>query len=327
MIRTYLDKELDPEFKSIISRPPAYLGIWSNEGISDEKIFQKIGRDIIYPLISTPIDPEVTVTDRFIPGPKGAPDISIRIYEPKERKGLLPGILYFHCGGYSLGSPAHEDANCYKYVKEINCVIISPDYRLAPENPAPAAYEDCYQSFLWFAAHAEELGVDSSRLAVTGMSCGGGLTIAVAMMARDRKGPSLTFQMPIAPTIDDRLKTQSSLAFTDPRALNYKTCKKIWNLYLGKGHEDREDISSYAAPSRAMDLSGLPPCYSYVGGLDPHRDETIAYINRLLQSDVSAGFSLYPHCIHGFEIENPDAEISKQAVNTAIWFMKRALYK
>ncbi|NCB77356.1 MAG: alpha/beta hydrolase [Negativicutes bacterium] len=327
MNRTYLDRELDPELKSIIARPPAYLGIWSNEGISEDKIFRKIGRDIIYPLIPTPPDPEVKVTEKVIPGPKGAPDMSIRIYEPKERKGMLPGVLYFHCGGYSLGSPAHEDASCYKYVKEVNCVIVSPNYRLAPENPAPAAYEDCYQALLWVAEQANEIGIDCSRLAVTGLSCGGGLAIAVAMMARDRKGPLLTFQMPIAPTIDDRLNTKSSLEFTDPRALNYKTCRKIWDLYLGEGHENRDDISPYAAPSRATDLSGLPPCYSYVGALDPHRDETIAYINKLLQAGVSAGFSLYPQCIHAFELENPEAEISKQAVAMAILFLKKALYK
>lgn len=322
MGKTYLETGLDPEFIGILTKPPAYLGAWSNE-----KIIRKIGRDIIYPLIPTPPDPDVTVTDRLIPGPEGASDIPVRIYEPKEKKGPLPGVLYLHYGGYAIGSPAHEDATCYKYVKEVNCVIISPDYRLAPENPAPAAYEDCYATLLWFEANAQDLSVDPSRLAVTGLSCGGGLTIAVALMARDRNGPKLVFQMPLAPTIDDRLKTKSSLEFTDPRALNYDSCKKIWDLYLGKGHEERDDISPYAAPSRAKDLSGLPPCYSYVGSLDPHRDETIEYINRLLQVGVPAGFTLYPGGIHGFELEVPDAAISKHAVDTAIWSLKRALYK
>jgi len=322
MSKIYLEKELDPEFLSILTNPPAYLGAWSNE-----RILRKIGRDIIFPLIPVPPDPEVTVTDRLIPGPEGAPDIPVRIYEPKVNKELLPGVLYLHYGGYAIGSPSHEDATCYKYVKEVNCVIVSPDYRLAPENPAPAAYEDCYSTLKWFEANAKDLGVDSSRLAVTGLSSGGGLTIAVALMARDRKGPKLVFQMPLAPTIDDRLRTKSTLEFTDPRALNYDSCKKIWDLYLGKGHEDRDDISPYAAPSRAMDLSGLPPCYSYVGSLDPHRDETIDYITRLVQAGVPAGFTLYPGGIHGFELENPYAEISKHAENTAIWSLKRALHK
>ena len=322
MGKTYLEKNLDPEFSRILSQPPAYLGAWSNE-----IILRKIGREIIYPLIPTPPDPEVTVTDRLIPGSKGAPDIPVRIYEPKEKKGLLPGVLYLHYGGFTLGSPAHEDATCYRYVKEVKCIIISPDYRLAPENPAPAAYEDCYSTLIWFEANAIALGVDSSRLAVTGLSAGGGLTIAVALMVRDRKGPKLAFQMPIAPAIDDRLKTKSSREFTDPRALNYDSCRRVWNLYLGKGHEDRDDVSPYAAPGRAVDFSGLPPCYTYVGAMDPFRDETIDYINRLMRAGISAGLTLYPGGIHAFEIEIPDAEISKHAVDTAIWSLKRALHK
>ena len=324
---TKFEKELDPDFLSILSRPPAYLGIWSNEKVTAEKIFSKIGRDIIYPLIPTPPDPDVTVTDQLIPGPKGAPNILVRIYEPKIKNGLVPGILYLHYGGYSIGSPAHEDSTCYRYVKEVNCVIISPYYRLAPENPAPAAYEDCYAALVWLAANAASLGVDASRLAVTGLSSGGGLAIAVALMARDRKGPSLIFQMPLAPTLDDRFKTKSSREFRDPRALNYDSCKKIWNLYLGKGHEDRDDISPYAAPGRAENLSGLPPCYCHVGGLDPLRDEIIDFTNRLIQADISVGFSLYPGGIHAFEIENPDAEISKHAINTAVWALRRALHR
>ncbi len=316
---TYLEERLDPEFLRVLTEPPAYLGAWSNE-----TIIRKIGRDIIFPVVPTPPDPAVAVTERSIPGPEGAPEIPVRIYAPRERSGALPGLLYLHYGGYVIGSPAHEDATCYKYVKEVGCVILSPAYRLAPEDPAPAAYEDCYAALLWLAANAGALGVDPGRLAVTGLSCGGGLTIAVSMMARDRGGPKLVLQMPLAPTIDDRLRTPSSREFTDPRALNCDSCKKIWDLYLGKGHEDRDDISPYAAPGRATDFSGLPPCYSYVGDLDPHRDETIAYITRLAQAGIPTGFSLYPGGIHGFELEVPDAEISRHAMDTAVWSLKRA---
>jgi acetyl esterase/lipase len=319
MDKNYLEKRLDPEFLKVLANPPAYLGAWTNE-----KIYQKIGRDIIFPLIPTPPDPDVTVTGQFIAGPEGSPAIPVRIYEPKIKKGLLPGLLYFHYGGYSIGTPAHEDAICYRYVKEVNCVIVSPEYRLAPENPAPAAYEDCYAALLWFAANAGKLGVDPARIAVTGFSSGGGLTVAVCLMARDRGGPLPVCQMPIAPTIDDRLQTSSSREFTDPRALNYGSCKSLWDLYLGKGHAEREDISPYAAPSRAKDLSGLPPCYTYVGGLDPHRDETIAYITRLVQAGVPASFTLYPGVIHGFELEVPEAALSRHAVKTALAFLKRA---
>jgi len=202
---------------------------------------------------------------------------------------------------------------------------------LAPEYKAPAAAEDCYAALLWFKEwfkeNAAKLGVDASRLAVTGFSAGGGLTVAVALMAKDRKGPAIAFQMPLAPTMDDRMKTRSTLEFTDKRALNYESVKNIWNQYLGEGHELKDDISPYAAPARATDLSGLPPCYSYVGGLDPHRDETIDYISRLAQAGVPTGFTLYSGGIHGFQLENPEAGISQHAVKTAIWMLKRGLRK
>lgn len=321
MSESYLEKYLDPEFTYILSQPPAYLGAWSNENF-----LRKIGRDIIYPPIPVPPDPEVKITEQMIPGPGGAPEVKIRIYEPKIRTGILPGLLYFHYGGYTIGSPKHEDDMCYRYVKDIGCVIVSPEYRLAPENPAPAAYEDCYETLLWFVANASKFGVDPLRIAVTGLSSGGGLTIAVCLMARDRGGPMPIFQMPIAPTIDDRLQTKSSKEFKDPRALNYNSCKHIWDFYLGKGHENRNDISPYAAPARATDLSGLPPCYCYVGGLDPHRDETIAFIERLTQVQNQTGFSLIPGGIHAFQIESPNAGISRYAIGTAIYYLKHALY-
>lgn len=317
-----MEKRLDPEFIEILTNPPAYLG-----ALTSDKILRIIGRETVFPVPDTSPDPEVIVSERLIPGPQDAPDIPVRIYEPKIKTGILPGMLYFHYGGYAIGSPRHEDAICYRYVKEVNCIIVSPDYRMAPENPAPAAYEDCYAALLWLSENAKELGIDNERLAVTGFSSGGGLSIAVALMTRDRKGPRLAFQMPIAPTIDDRMLNKSTLEFIDPRALNFQTCKNLWNQYLGKGHEIKDDISCYAAPSRAKDFSGLPPCYTYVGDLDPHRDETIDYITRLTRAGVPAGFTLYPGGIHGFELEIPDAQISKHAVGTAIWSLKRALRK
>lgn len=321
MSESYLDRYIDPEFAHILNQPPAYLSAWSSE-----KIIRKIGRDIIYPPIPVPPDPEVAVTERTIPGPEGAPDLPVRVYAPKKKTGILPGLLYFHYGGFTIGSPRHEDAMCYRYVKEVGCVIVSPAYRLAPENPAPAAYEDCYAALLWLSSHGEEVGADPSRIAVTGLSSGGGLAVAVCLMARDRGGPMPVFQMPVAPTIDDRPCTKSSTEFNDPRALNYNSCRKIWNFYLGKGHEDRDDISPYAAPSRAEDLRGLPPCYCYVGGLDPHRDAALAFAARLTQADVQTGFSLYPGAIHAFQLELPEARISRHAIATSVWYLKNAFW-
>lgn len=323
MAKNYFEERLDPEFISVLTDPPAYLAAWT-----DENVANKVSRDITFPPAPpTPSDPEVDFYNRMIPGIEGSPEVRVRIYEPKEKKELLPGVLYLHYGGYSVGSPEHEDYECIRIVKEVKCVIISVDYRMAPEHYYPAALYDSYAGLVWLAENAQELGVDASRIAVTGFSAGGGLTVAVALYARDNNGPAIAFQMPIAPTMDDRLKTRSTLDFTDKRALNYESCKNIWNQYVGEGHQDRDDIPIYAAPSRAVDLSGMPPCYAYVGDLDPHSNETIDYITRLTQAGVATGFTLYPGGMHGFQLQNPEAEISKHAVNTSIWALKRALYK
>lgn len=321
MIDSYLDADIDPEFRSILTQPPAYLGAWSSE-----RYIRRIGRDIIFPAPIVAPDENVDVSGMRIPGPDGGPDIRLRIYSPKSRSGKLPGLMLFHYGGYTIGSPEHEDALCYQYVSDVGCVIVAPAYRLAPENPAPAAYEDCYAAWLWLSENADLLDIDKNRIAVTGLSSGGGLTLAVCLMARDRGGPMPCFMMPVAPTIDDKLATPSSRQFNDPRALNYDSCRKIWNMYLGKGHEDRDDISPYAAPARERDLRGLPPCYCYVGGLDPHRDETINLVSALARAGVQTSFSLYAGGIHAFQLEIPEAKLSRQAISAAEWALRRALY-
>lgn len=277
-------------------------------------------------LASTPVIHEsVSIEDRFIPGPEGGPDIRIRIYGPAVRNEILPGTLWIHGGGYVVGNPEMNDDLCSLFVTEAQCVVVSVDYRLAPENPFPAPLEDCYTALEWFAEHAADLGVDASRLAVAGNSAGGGLTAAVSLLARDRQGPSLIFQMPLYPMIDDRNTTPSSHAIVDERIWNRELNLKGWAMYLGEDH--RGEVSPYAAVSRATDLSGLPPTYTCVGELEPFRDETIDYIARLSRAGVPTEFHLYPGSFHGFEIVVPQAEISKRAKAQYVDALKRALHK
>ncbi len=318
----YFEDGLDPQLSSVLTTPPAYLAAWT-----DENVARNAPRDETFPPAPpTPPDPDVDFYNKMIPGPAGAPEVRVRIYEPKVKDEILPGVLYLHYGGYSIGSPEHEDLNCIRYVKEVKCVVVSVDYRMTPENPAPAAYEDCYAALCWFAANAKDMGVDPDRIAVTGFSAGGGLTCSLVLLARDRKGPKICFQMPLAATIDDRLATDSTKNFTDKRGLNYESCKNIWNMYVGKGHENRDDVDKYAAPARETDYSNLPPCYSFVGGLDPHRDEMINWISNLAKAGVPASFSLFAGGLHGFDLENPDAFISKLAVDTSTAYLRRALH-
>ncbi|WP_276357259.1 alpha/beta hydrolase [Cohnella caldifontis] len=263
-----------------------------------------------------PADPSdsVRITERRISGVDRNP-ITIKIYEPDHREeSNRPALLWIHGGGYVLGHPGNEDAICQSFVEAAGCVVFSPDYRLAPEHPFPAGIEDCYAALLWVAsAAAEEWNLDLSRIAIGGGSAGGGLTAALALLARDRGGPAIRFQMPLYPMIDERCATPSSQEFMDPRVWNASNNRAAWNMYLGAHAHDA--ISPYAAPARAASLAGLPPVYTCVGQLDPFRDETIEYAARLAQAGVEVEFHLYPGCYHAFEHIVPDAEISKRARN------------
>jgi acetyl esterase/lipase len=308
------NERLAPELRSSVSLLPDGLA----KGFTPETIATT---RIQVPPIS---DPQVEVSNQLIPGSDGVTKVKVRIYKPRNLPGPHSGILYLHGGGYATGSPELFDFICNDLVKEVGSVIISPDYRLAPENPYPAGLDDCYAALTWFAANAPSLDVDPERIAVTGASSGGGHTIAVALLSRDRCGPKICFQMPLYPTMDDRLLTPSSQAIQDGRVLNLETCENIWRMYLGAEHKNM-DIPIYASPGRATDLKGLPPAYTFVGELDPHRDETINYVTQLLRADVSTGFALYPGCFHGFEIFAPQAKISQLAQQMSILALKEAL--
>ncbi|OOM30499.1 alpha/beta hydrolase [Clostridium beijerinckii] len=214
-------------------------------------------------------------TIRSIQGPES--ELKVKIYEPVNRKDVvLPALLWIHGGGYVLGNPDIDDGLCEQFVLVGNCVVFSIDYRLAPQFKYPAAFEDCYAGLQWMVARAEELCIDTSKVAVAGTSAGGGLTAALTLMARYRGGPEIAFQMPLCPMIDDRNITPSSYEISKenfPKLWNREQNQLAWSMYLG--NIASEEVPSYAAPIRARNFTGLPPAYICVGELDLFRDETI----------------------------------------------------
>jgi acetyl esterase/lipase len=259
-----------------------------------------------------PENPNVTTEDRTVPGPAGEPDIMVRIYRPVNATGTLPGIYYIHGGGMILGNVAGEDANAAMVCDQVGAVVVSVEYRLAPENPHPAPAEDCYAGLRWMADNAAELGVDPARLGLYGASAGGGLVIAVALMARDRGGPALKFMMPIYPMLDDRNETASSQEITDVGIWDRAGNIEAWAWYLGGKPADQ-----YAAPARAEDLAGLPPAFIDVGTVDLFRDEDIAFAQRLMAAGVPTEFHVNPGSYHASETFAPEAALTQR-----IWAMR-----
>ncbi|MEX5711769.1 alpha/beta hydrolase [Parafrankia sp. FMc6] len=241
----------------------------------------------------------VDVQDLHVPGPPDAPEVPIRVYRPQGRTRPTAGLLNIHGGGFVLGDIGIDDASCVDLVRALGVVVVSVDYRLAPEHPFPAALEDCYVALEWMAANTSHLGVDPARVAVRGISAGGGLAAALALLTRDRGGPPLCYQFLGVPELDDRLNTPSMRRFVDTPMWNRPNAIISWTSYLGEGVPGTLDVSPYAAPARATDLTGLPPAYISVMEFDPLRDEGIAYAQALLAADVAVELHLFPGTFHG----------------------------
>tara|TARA_B100000749_G_scaffold7539_1_gene6184 strand:- start:217 stop:1176 length:960 start_codon:yes stop_codon:yes gene_type:complete len=262
----------------------------------------------------------VVMEDRNIPGPDGSPEVGVRIYKPVDVSGSLPGMFFIHGGGMIMGSIEGENLKAAMLCETIQAVVVSVEYRLAPENPHPAPVQDCYEALVWMSKNATELGFDPDRLAIVGGSAGGGLAIATALMARDQEFPKLCFQMANYPMIDDRNETPSSKEITDVGIWDREANLEAWDWYLGGKPADE-----YAAPARAKNLSDLPPTFIDVGEIDLFRDEDIEFATRLLQAGVTTELHVYPGAYHASEAFAPDAELSKQIWAKRIEALKRAL--
>jgi acetyl esterase len=265
----------------------------------------------------------VQFDDRRIPGGPGDPEVAIRIYRPAERSG--PAAVYsVHGGGFIAGDLDTEHALNIRLARELGVVIVAVDYRLAPETPFPGPLEDVYTGLMWTAEHADELGIDPQRIAIHGTSAGGGLCAALALLARDRKGPHIAFQFLAVPELDDRLTTASMTAFTDTPLWDRPKAVASWDHYLGVGRAGSDDVSVYAAPARATDLAGLPPAYVSVMHFDPLRDEGIAYALALLTAGVTVELHLFPGTFHGSALIQ-HAAISQREQAEAIAVLRQAL--
>ena len=269
-----------------------------------------------------PPNDQVVTEERTIPGAPGEPDVAVRIYTPAQATGtLLPGILYIHGGGMIIGDLDGEHLRAEMLCQLTNTVVVSTDYRKAPEHPYPAQVNDCYAALTWMAAHVGELDIDPARMAVYGGSAGGNLAIATTMMARDKGGPSISFLMAPYPMLDDRNETASSQEVTEVGIWDRAGNIEAWDWFLGGQPAD-----DYAAPARATDLSGLPPTFIDVGEMDLFRDEDIAFVSRLLQAGVPTEFHIYPGAYHASEVFAPEAPLSQRIWAARFSALTRALH-
>lgn len=276
--------------------------------------FDEVTADILPSLreltaVEAPLSDAVERSDHVVPGD---PEVPVRVHRPKGADGVMPCAYSIHGGGYVLGSYVMDDLVFDDLCPKLGMVGVSVEYRLAPETPYPGPLEDCFRGLRWIHEHAPDLGIDSGCIGVMGVSAGGGLAAALALMARDRGEVPVAFQLLDSPMLDDRQITPSSRQ--DGLAVWNRNSNAFgWRSYLGDLY-GRDDVPSTAAPARATDLSGLPPTFVSVGAVDGFRDEDIEYAVRLNQAGVPAELHVYPGACHGFNLLAPQAPVTKQCM-------------
>jgi len=309
---------LNPQTAEILKRAAESGAPELGEGTPDE------GREVFAgttALLGLPAPEVKKIEEVQIAGPNG--NIRTRIITPTstDNTDALPILIYYHGGGWVIGSPeTHIGETCF-YANEANCIVLVPDYRLAPENPFPAAPEDCYAVLEWAAANAAGIGGDASKIAVAGDSAGGNLSAVVAQMTRAKNGPDIALQLLIYPATRMGATTQSYKDFKEGYFLTGKAMNWFFNHYLSKTEHWDDPLAS---PLLARDLSGVAPAYIMTAGFDPLRDEGKAYADRLKEAGVPVDYVCYEGQIHGFVSMAGALDEGKQFLREAAAILRKA---
>ncbi|MEI7592153.1 MAG: alpha/beta hydrolase [Actinomycetes bacterium] len=302
-------RDVDPDIHRFLDQ----LGGPNAPDLSDSTIADARASDLeLMRMIHSDTPPITHVEDRTVPGPSG--EVAIRVYRPSNSNSL-PGILvWFHGGGWCLGSLESGDGPPRSLAQSSGAVVVSVDFRLAPEHPFPAGIDDCWSTVQWVAAHGHELGGDPQRLAVGGESSGGNLAALVAIKARDAGGPNICHQLLANPSTDLTL----SLASTDDYATGYFLSKQTmtWfiDLYLERQIDRRDPAVS---PLFTSDLSGVAPASVFTAGFDPLRDEGTAYVDALRRDGSEAQHYHYDSLTHAYFSMAPISPVANQALAEA----------
>ena len=284
---------LDPQLKAYADQLAA-MGTPPRHTLTPEIVRMSMAAELEMHADQTTSEPVANVENRTIPGPAG--EIPIRVYTP-QGDGPFPVVVYFHGGGWVLGNLETHDGICRAITNGAACVVVAVEYRLAPEHTFPAAPEDCYAATRWAAQHVEQINGNRARLAVAGDSAGGGLAAVVALMARDRGGPLLAFQMLAYPITDLRM---ASASYTqNAHAPMLTRDDMLW--FRGHYLRDATDATDpLASPLLAQNVSGLPPALIVTAGYDPLRDEGEQYGERLQEAGTPVMVRRYADLAHGF---------------------------
>jgi acetyl esterase/lipase len=305
-------EHIDPQLARIVSMMPVV-------DLSDVQKIRALNMSTQMPVSAS--DRLVSTQEHIVPRNHDASDTRVRVYRPHGSDETLPAIIYCHPGLF-FGTLEMDHARCMRFASEVHCVVVAVDYRLAPEHRFPAGLEDCYDTLCWIASNPSSLNIDPARIAVAGCSTGATLAAALALLARERGGPAIAFQLLVCPTLDDRLETPSMQEYKDagPMEAGKIGSAHTWRYYLG---DDRSVVSPLAAPARAASLVGLPPALVITAEYDCVRDEGIDYALRLVRAGVPCELHHFPGCFHAFDFVARTAAVSKRALDEQVAVLRR----
>lgn len=306
---------LDPDAQTLldmvrVANRPAFETV----GAVEARRLYAAGRPVLAP---EPM-PVAEARDLTMPGPGGA--LPLRLYRPIAGK-MLPALVYFHGGGWVVGSIETHDTVCRHLAVRAECAVVSVEYRMGPEHKFPAAVEDCVAATEWVAENGAELGLDARRLAVGGDSAGGNLAAVVSLMARDRGRPRLSYQALIYPATDAGMSHPSVARYAEGYVLTRSTMRWFYDQYL-RSPDDAADWR--VSPLAAADLSGLPSAYVLTAGYDPLCDESDEYAGRLAAAGVAVEHRRFPGQIHGFVTNGKIIRAAEPALDEAAAALKKA---
>lgn len=274
--------------------------------------------DVVVIASRPPLPAGLEYRDMVVTGPAGR-DVTLRVYSRTDLPADCGALLFAHGGAFVFGDLESEHERCLYYAQTADVVVVSVDYRLAPEYPYPGGHEDVWMALQWLLTHADDLGVDPDRICVGGASAGGSLAAGIVLRCRDEGGPPVAAQLLIYPVLDDRGTTLSMATFDVYEPWDGERSRKMWPLYLGHVGE----APPYAAPARANDLSGLPPTFLMSCEEDPLRDEALTFAQRLMDAGVSVEMHHYLGTYHGFDVAGSESAVGRRALSEQALFLQR----
>ena len=269
-----------------------------------------------------PLSMEGVVVEDLTPDGLATPPVRVRTYRPVHRaEGPLPALLWVHGGAFSFAFAEIDDDFCSRIAVDSGYLVVSPEYRLAPEHPFPAGLDDVYHTLQWMFARQRDLEIDPGCVAIGGPSAGGAIAAAVCLRARDEGGPTIQLQILCCPVTDDRLRTRSIHEYQQAPGFDAVQAAAMWPRYLGTGFSGH--VSPYAAPARARSLAGLPPAYIVTAQHDALRDEAIGYATRLISAGNRTELHHVPDTFHTFDLVVPTSELSQRVYADYLAVLRR----